>query len=253
MLFSPIQNHLAMNDAELYEFFKSKGDAFNEMPSDEMWNKITTTLNNKHSNGISKAFISKLFLLIAALIGVSYALQKNDDDVVPNPKVSKFTTTTIKTDSVLSETKSIEKPKKFIHFNNVNPKKIVSDKPVLVPFRRIDTITKTVLPIISEKTEAETKPITPEIINIPDTKIQTIGSRIVISSDKKLTKTEFEQLVQRSIKANEGAEGKLLIVKAIGHKPFKSQIFTLKTDTIQTSLLNFSIPKNTIRQMDSVK
>ena len=223
-----------MTDIQLYHYFKEKSVDFNEMPSAEMWQKISTNITATQTQLPSKPFIPKLFLVVALLImgilGIvmtkhSRERKKPTEHTIIQNSPDSTKVQTMKDTIPEKENCNIFKrrlaPKtptvKGIPFK-LNPKKMDTVKPKFTAFKPtgVDTIQRKIEPAMMPNSNA----------------VNTI-ERIVISSNRKLSKSGFDSLVRQSLKINQAAVGKILIVKAPGHVPFRTRIASVKTaDTI---------------------
>jgi hypothetical protein len=218
-----------MNDTELYEYFKSQTDIFNEMPSDEMWNKISVALNEAKQPAVPKAFLPKLFLLLTVILGSATGLifSDRDTDKDLDPLIEKKAFPTTK-DSIRDIQRSSTK---VLFHKQIKKPETKSALPgaSIVYFKRIKTQNaKPEEPAATAKTKAlngtdnlEIEEYAPEI---PKSERAAFGNRIVITSRERLSKAAFDSLVSRTIKANSDASGKLVVVKAPGHKTFSKFI-----------------------------
>lgn len=225
-----------MTDNELFNHFKTQSIAFNEMPSDALWARIESELDNPKPTGKPHTL---LFIIcgIAILAGIAFYTTLPKDKTITSPA-----TPTVIKQHVIVPTKpsgSIIEPSTF----TVIPGKSISKKntetintPITRPENKTDSVKKiairtakvtvvtstpTVKPTINFMTRTNgtlTQPqpsLTFEVI-----KKETFGNIIIITKEK-ITKHEYLQLIMDMLNEYEKYPGAILTIKAPGHKPFK--------------------------------
>lgn len=240
-----------MTDNQIYDFFKSRSNSFDEMPSDDLWNKINQNLNSQDSE-VSNSFISKkvLFLILAttsALFLTLYFLNNyKEKSLPPNDKKE-----------IQLENKEIAKPEVTINYQEVVIKKIDTTKRKRVPkmakkliyykrFESIQTNSNTTNPKVENLKIDSLKPN--EDIDI---KPQVLGNRYLFQSQKQLTKEEYDLLVKKILKENELNYGKLIVIRVKGQKPFR-QIIQSNVKSCDTIKARIIFPSFHVKAQDSI-
>lgn len=210
-----------MTDNQLYDFFKTRSNSFDEMPSELLWNKISENINSEIPP-VSRKFLSSRILLLLILALISAVLL-----------VVYFS----------SHEPQIQKP--------VEKKEIIIEKQVImetqtvsneIPVKSIDTVKKKRFQrsfrILSTKGIA----VTPNATNVANSKVeipeiaeqkandslkfkpQIAGNRYLYENKAQLTKEEFDVFVKEVLKENELNHGRLIVIKSKGHIPFRQFI-----------------------------
>lgn len=209
-----------MEDKELFDFFKNRSASFDEMPADEVWNKIQMNIGTSKKTSLT---ISKIALLIVAtlaiIVAIAFFANKNKQ-IIKNErtylkevqtKALKDSLTTIITqkDTTLNNIKSIT--------DTLKKRKIVPKKTIISLKKDTVISPPTIVPemesieIIKSKTLLDTVSFKPQVK----------GNRLLFETKKVLSKTEFDTFVQKVLKQTELNFGSLIVVKARGHKPFR--------------------------------
>jgi hypothetical protein len=210
-----------MTDNQLYDFFKTRSNSFDEMPSDILWNKINKELRPETSPISNNAILKKIALLILAiaLVLLLIYLFLDKSEQIPSP-VKKETITKDKGIVKIDNNRNIQE----------NIEKATSDttKRKRIPFKRISLLpAKQVVPIPSNSMTIlpdSIKIINPAVNDTLKHKPQILGHRYLYESKEQLTKEEFDLFVQEVLKENELQYGRLLVIKSKGHIPVRKLI-----------------------------
>lgn len=210
-----------MTDNQLYDFFKTQSNSFDEMPSDIVWNKINKELRLETSPISNNAILKKIALLVLATALISFLIYLFSDksEQVPSP-VKKETIT--KDKGIIKIDSNSGTQEKF--------EKVTSDttKRKRIPFKRIGLLpAKQIVPIPSSTMAVlpdSIKIINPAVNDTLKYKPQILGHRYLYESKEELTKEEFDLFVQEVLKENEQHYGRLLVIKSKGHIPVRKLI-----------------------------
>lgn len=211
-----------MTDNQLYDFFKTQSNSFDEMPSDIVWNKINKELRPETSPISTTIILRKIALLVLATILVSFLIYlfSNKSEQVPSSPVKKETIT--KDKEIIKIDSNSDTQEKF--------EKTTSDttKRKRIPFKRISLLpAKQIAPIPSNTIGLlpdSIKTIKPKANDTLKHKPLILGHRYLYESKEQLTKEEFDLFVQEVLKENELQYGRLLVIKSKGHIPFRKLI-----------------------------
>ncbi|MDI1257069.1 MAG: energy transducer TonB [Flavobacterium sp.] len=235
-----------MKDPELYDFFKKGSEAFDEMPSADLWNKIDAHLKEGKKTKPFKSLLIKalLFLVAAALIvWIYFEMAKKamplENQIQNNRPVKEnkiYTEDTLIQKDSLTElpnvTPTIKTPVTTIKKASFKEENYSTDE------RNLDEQTSSKpdeqiykLEITNQKTE-----------EVAETKVFT--NRIVVRATKKLTDAQYELLLGSALEKNKDSYGMMLIIIAPEHATYRKVIPSNRLD-VKTTV------KKT-RQMDSV-
>lgn len=210
-----------MTDNQLYDFFKTRSNSFEEMPSDALWNKINQNINREIPQ-ISKKFISAktVLLLIFAVISTTLLVLffSNNKPEIQKPVEKKEIITNKK--SILIESKMDDVTREIPVRNSDTVKKKRFQKHFKILSTKNSVAAPEPVSLISPKAE------TPEVAkqNVSDSlkfKPQIIGNRYLYESKEELTDEEFDLFVKKVLKENELKYGRLIVIKSKGHIPFR--------------------------------
>lgn len=208
-----------MQDNELYSYFRERKDSFNEVPDDGLWTKIDAGLNAAPVvPAAAKLTLIKKIALAAAATAITVTtavlIYKNvsqaPEKVIPHnilpvremDAVTEPVHTPEPVDTV--KKKKAKQAAKIIAFRPVKDSAKVQ-KPAFMKFRAINVADS----VIAAK---------------PTVRTQHYGSTIKISTKEILSKAAFDTLVAQSLKTYRTQSGKILVVMADGHKPFRQVI-----------------------------
>jgi len=241
-----------MTDNELFNHFKIRSAAFDEMPGENLWAKIESGLDNTRSTGKSNLLLFTVCgILLTALTVWYFAAPESTAKINPtaepvtitSPEPTNSTTSKQQINTLPSAGKTVPTQTAII----VKYEAIVQDsvKKVKVRTAKIKPVSTT------EKTAAEpyvkfmsyTKgTVAPleESLTFEVQKKETFGN-IIITTKQKITSTEYNQLIADMLNEHEKSIGALLTVKAPGHKPFRIVIGLNKTETLQAISIKDSL------------
>ncbi|MDR6969232.1 hypothetical protein J2X31_003259 [Flavobacterium arsenatis] len=208
-----------MEDKELFDFFKNKSATFDEMPSDEVWNKIQTNIVAPKSTtffSIAKVIILSTFILATA-VTIGILLYTNSKTIIEDEIITpKDNILSQEPSSTESEIDILKNPAKA---DTLKPKKVLVKKSIIVVKSDTITVLKRLHPFL--KTDS-IKTISP-IIEIDSLKIKppVKGNQLLFETKKSLTKTEFDSFVQKILEETKTNYGTLVVIKAKGHKLFR--------------------------------
>lgn len=209
-----------MQDNELYSYFRERKDSFNEVPDDGLWAKIDAGLNAAPVvPAAAKLTLIKKIALAAAATAITVTtavliynknVSQAREKVIPRTTVSESKTDAITEHVHTQEPTDTVKKQKAKQAANIIAFRPVKDsaklqKPVFMKFRAINTADSAIS-------------IMPEIIT------QQYASTIKISTKEILSQAAFDTLVAQSLKTYRTQSGKILVVMADGHKPFRQVI-----------------------------
>lgn len=218
-----------MQDNELYNYFRERKHTAEEMPQDALWTKIDAGLNAAPTAATASASAIKTITIIA-IAGIaittavlvynnkpSFMQDKPKETILPAPATESHEVT-------VSETVTAE-------FQDTVNKKKTKKSNRIVSFRKIKDTIKTKPATISFKalhTADSVIKIKPAILT------QQYGTTIKISTKEILSKVAFDTLVAQSLKTYRTQSGKVLVIMADGHKPYRKVIGVLKeTDLVK--------------------
>jgi hypothetical protein len=111
-----------MKDNDLYNYFKLKQNSFDEMPNDELWQKIENKIKNKNEFSLSsrKIFLNSLFILsICLFLGLFFFKNLNNNS-------KKMIESVVKNDSIKKKKDTLIISKnKYIKFQKINEINII--------------------------------------------------------------------------------------------------------------------------------
>ncbi|OYU81035.1 MAG: hypothetical protein CFE23_05950 [Flavobacterium sp. BFFFF1] len=217
-----------MSDQELFDFFKNGRDAFDEMPSDNLWNKIDTGL--KAEKAVKKAAATKTLLisviaLLTVFIGIILyiVLTDKEQNQLPRlPQKQEVIVPQILTDSVVTIDTMRREIRKEIRDNAPEKKRNAAEKETI---DELSIDKKEDQRTIEPKTEPQVYRVTsatkePEVI----ANTEVYKNRIVIRATNPLTDAEYELLKKRAVEKNQSETGKLLIIFAPGRPAYRVKL-----------------------------
>lgn len=205
-----------MKDNELYTFFKERSGSFNEVPGDVLWAKIENGLNNNPKP--SKTIRPPLLFIIGGLIlfcGITAYLFITKPYVDPY-KIEKQVEIPAETHTIVSHEEVILDPtpttdtvkrKKALKVLSTEPKKEVTFNN---PFEQTTVLDK--MQHLSDslvETEFKTD-------NFP--------GKTVVTAKGNISPELFKRIIELTLERNKTAYGKIVVVKAYGHKTFRKVI-----------------------------
>ena len=216
-----------MEDKELFDFFKSRSQAFNEAPGNALWTKIEAQMllePAKPLNEKATLFTKKLFLFIAAVAIIAAVFFMLSQKEVPVVIINKE----IKTapGQVVYENDTVKKKAAQKQYINFAPKKVekgrtavagtapkVIEDGIISPpaFAKID----------SKRLDKDTIKFD---LNTVKMTTQTPPGRVIVSVKDKLSESQFRLLTQKIVAEHKNEDGTLIVVKAAGHKLFRQII-----------------------------
>lgn len=252
-----------MKDKELFTYFKSKSNTFEEMPSSDLWLKIEQELQqNLNSSFNLKNIIFKIFFSIIVVTSISFLITSKVSKTIDKESIFKKDTIkkvkqimpydsvgTFQKEKLVVKEKNFE-PKTFISKSEMKHKfvkdSIKSEKTYSLTSRQIQ------LKIINSKSLAADKEIIendkiigfgfinkdstlnskkPEII---PTKAIQANDNIIFKTNKELSKEEYQLFVKELKERNKDSIGKTLIIKARG---YNTQRFTIEPIQYKTKMI----------------
>lgn len=218
-----------MQDNELYNYFRERKHTAEEMPQDALWTKIDAGLNAAPT--AAKASVTAVkAITIAAIAGItittavlvynnkpSVMQEKPKQTVLPAPatelhEVTVSETVTAEFQDTVNK-KKIKKSNRIVSFRKI--KDTIKTKPATINFKALHTADSVI----------KTKPAV---------LTQQYGTTIKISTKEILSKAAFDTLVAQSLKTYRTQSGKILVIMADGHKPYRKVIGVLKeTDLVK--------------------
>ncbi|WP_447635830.1 hypothetical protein [Flavobacterium microcysteis] len=211
-----------MTDNQLYDFFKTRSNSFDEMPSDIVWNKINKELRPENTPISNSTILKGIVLLVLATALVSFLIYLFSDksEQVPSSPVKKETITKhkeiIKTDSNSNIQEKFEKATS----DTTKRKRIPFKRIGLLPAKQIVPISSNTIGILPDSI----KTIKPKANDTLKYKPQILGNRYLYESKEELTKEGFDLFIQEVLKENELQYGRLIVIKSKGHIPFRKLI-----------------------------
>ncbi len=213
-----------MKDNELYTYFKERENSYNEMPGNELWEKIEHNLNNKSGITVKPA---NLFIKIAATLliaGISGIIILNtliNKEIDVQERKENFESLPSTPSAKTLETNETLKP---TYADTVKTKKRVlkSNK---------DTLTNK-----TEKQKSNYLKFKPIVINtdttqkvvlqakLPEFKTQVMQGRVLVTGKGRFGKQDFDLLTQHALESHKTAYGSMIIVKAAGHQTFRHKV-----------------------------
>jgi hypothetical protein len=234
-----------MQDNELYNYFHERKHTGDEMPDDSLWAKIENGLGGSPVRAGVKSSIYKILLSVVTVVGITGGVyiytatggndEKGSEEVIPAQEVlpSKLTTAEPFTPTEPADT--------------VKRKKKVKPVAQSIPFKAFtDSLTK------NRQIYKSFMPTGKDSILIANEPTTTLyGNTIKVTTGKLLSRSEFDTLVARTLKLHKDNTGKLLLIKAPGHKPYREAIIpsaiklvdsptVLRTDKVQFSVIQDS-------------
>jgi hypothetical protein len=224
-----------MEDSELFNFFKSKSNSFEEMPSNGLWEKIERNINKQQPsifNLTNMLFTSFAFFMILTTIGIM--VFKNNNKPTKNKIV-------ITTKDTINKTNTSSRSESTTFIKNTDFKVINNDlkKPE-------NLIIKDTLMIKNNlKTVLNNIPAKAILLSDNDKKTDSIEQKAannkgIIKINRKLTKEEYTILVNKLKVKYKDSIVTSLIIKVIGYpnfeldvKPFQFNNITIKKDSIK--------------------
>lgn len=201
-----------MKDDQIYDYFKQNSSIFNEMPTENLWNEINKSLNKKSKNQILKKYLILASGLIATLFFYFYFMNKTVKPILKTNEAEKIN------DAILISTEketflpledTTKKKKVFKNLNTIKIAEIKSISPqVPIQQPKLDII----LP--KEMMKQDSLKYIPQIL----------ANRYLFESDKIFTAEEFTTYVKEVLDENKLNYGKLIVIKAKGHIPFRKLI-----------------------------
>lgn len=208
-----------MTDNQLYDFFRTRSNSFEEMPSDALWHKINQNINREIPH-VSKKFISTKTALLLIFVLISTTLLvlffSNHKPEVQKPIEKKQLITDKK--PILIESKTNDVSHEIPVRNSDTVKKKRSQK----HFKILSTKNNVAIPEPVNLIKAETTEVAKQ--NANDSlkfKPQVVGNRYLYESKEELTDEEFDLFVKEVLKENELKYGRLIVIKSKGHIPFR--------------------------------
>lgn len=204
-----------MEDKELFDFFKNRSASFDEMPSDDVWNKVQSNMeaSRKTSFYPTSKIIKWSVLALAAVVTIIFFIPKEAQTTIektnnkPTPNETIVDANSSEKDSLIKNTDTLKRKKVFIKKNLVT--------------RLTDTVSvfKKLQPILkNDSIEIADSKIIIDSLNI---KPQVKGNRLLFETKQLLTATEFELFIQKVLAETKTNYGALIVIKAKGNKPFR--------------------------------
>lgn len=245
-----------MTDNDLFNHFKIRSAAFDEMPGENLWAKIESGLDNTRSTGKSNLLLFTVCgILLTALIVWYFATPESTAKI--NPTAEPVTIT------------SPEPTNSINHKQQINTlpsagKTVPTQTAIIVKYaatvvavvedsvKKVKVRTAKIKPVSTTKktasepyvkfmsyTKGTLAPLE-ELLTFEVQKKETFGN-IIITTKQKITSTEYNQLIADMLNEHEKSIGALLTVKAPGHKPFRIVIGLNKTETLQAISIKDSL------------
>ena len=240
-----------MEDKELFNFFRTRSASFEEMPSDELWNKIQNAIEIPKKT--SSATISKTAFLItfslATLVVIVYFINKNKNQIFENSAIpsNKIEVTTL-VDSLEINTfqeNKISLESKQAKDDTLKKKKLNLKKSTFPLKNGTFPIPNTVFPLLKMDSIQiiDSKILIDTIMIKPKEK----GGRLLFETKEILSKSEFDAFVKKILRQTERDFGSLIVIKAKGHQPFRHLVKPIDTLSIQYKQI-----KNPLIKPDSI-
>lgn len=249
-----------MKDQELFTYFKSKSNSFEEMPSSDLWNKIEQNLQQNSTPSINlKNILLKLILPIITILIIVVMVNKKEKNFLKK--------------EILIKNDTVKKKKTIMIYDSIgNNKKqginVISFKKEIIPFKEIINSNTEKLPIVSLDSSKiinnknhlklakgfikhnkintnfniskDTSSVKYEVIPISGNNSIIYKTKIALSKEKyKVFTNDLKELYKDST-------GKQIIVKATG---FNTSRFTIEPLEIKNILLDslskHNLPKPT--------
>ena len=224
-----------MEDKELFDFFRNRSASFDEMPSDNVWNKIQTNMEaSKETSFFPTSKIIKWSVLtLAAVVTILLFIPKEAQTTIKNTNNKQTQNETI-VEANSSENDSIIKTNTPL-MDTLKRKKVFK-KNLVTTLKDTVSVIKKLQPVLKiDSLEAADSRVALDSLTI---KPQVKGNRLLFETKQFLTTTEFDSFVQKVLAATKTNYGALIVIKAKGNKPFRQVVKFPEKNTI---------PKTTIQ------
>lgn len=214
-----------MEDKALFHFFKTRSASFDEMPSDELWNKIQNAIEIPKKT--SSATVSKIVLLttlsLATVTAFVFLINKNKKQIIDHdpvhptkleiqPAIDSLETTNLQEKSIAPDSTgttedTLKRKKMEVKKSNL----LLTDSTFSIPNAVILPLEMDSIQIIDSKIPLNAMLITPIVKE----------GRLLFETKQTLSESEFDSFVEKILKQTERNFGSLIVIKAKGHKPFR--------------------------------
>ncbi|MGK4566918.1 energy transducer TonB [Flavobacterium sp. 3HN19-14] len=215
-----------MKDPELYDFFKKGSEAFDEMPSADLWGKIDAGLKEGKKAKSAQSLLIKILLLLAAaaltawiyfeLTKENSAFPKEIKNTIPLIEIKTETADTLRKVDSINESQMLQE----------NPKAIISKPKITAAAPEVQVVEENELyawpATKSEDPVNQNEVIAAKKEDIAETTV--FKNRIVMRTTKKLTDAQYDELIANAIEKSKDNYGMMLIVIASGRPAYRKVI-----------------------------
>jgi len=223
-----------MEDKELFDFFKNRSVSFEEMPSDDVWNKIQKNIQASKERSFSPTSrtITWSILALAAVVTILLFIPKEAQTTIENTINNPTQNETI-VDANSSQNDSVIKT--IIPLIDTLKRKKVFKKKLVTSLMDTVSVKKKLQPVLKvDSLEVADSRLIIDSLNI---RPQLKGNRLLFETKQLLTTTEFESLIRKVLDETKTNYGALVVIKARGNKPFRQIVkFPEKNSMLKTNI-----------------
>lgn len=209
-----------MEDKELFDFFRNRRASFDEMPANEVWNKIKT--NIEVSKEISFSPTSRIItwsvlaLLAVITIAIMLFIPKDAQTTIGNTNSKPIQNGTV-VETNPSENDSVNK-----NIDTLKTKKVFIKKNLARNLKHTVPVIKNLQLILkSDSIVAVDAEVEIDSLRI---RPQLKGNRLLFETKQLLTAIEFESFVKKILEETKTNYGALIVIRAKGNKPFRQVV-----------------------------
>lgn len=227
-----------MDDKELFDFFRNRRASFDEMPSNEVWNKIKTNIepSKKPSFPLASRIITWGLLVLLAVATIMFFIPKDTQTAIEDTNTKPIQNETVVETNPSEKQNASENDPVNEEIDTLKPKKVFIKKSLVKRLKHIVPVIKKTQPILKSDSivVVDAKVEIDSLITRPQIK----GNRLLFETKQLLTAIEFESFVQKVLEETKTNYGALIVIKAKGNKPFRQVVkFPEKINIPKTNIL----------------
>lgn len=227
-----------MEDKELFDFFRNRRASFDEIPSNEVWNKIKTNIepSKKPSFSLASRIITWGLLVLLAVATIMFFIPKDTQTAIEDTNNKPTQNETVVETNPSEKQNASENDSVNEEIDTLKPKKVFIKKSLVKRLKYTVPVIKSPQPILKSDSivVVDAKVEIDSLITRPQIK----GNRLLFETKQLLTAIEFESFVQKVLEETKTNYGALIVIKAKGNKPFRQVVkFPEKINIPKTNIL----------------